>query len=390
MTEGARERWPWRALALLWLCGAALRLTILAVPAVITQMQAELALSGTEVGILSALPVVLFGLFAVPGSVMVARLGLAAALIIGLLVAAIGGALRGTVPSVAFLYLMTLVMAAGVATLQVALPAAVRLWTPQRMGFATAVYTNGLLFGEILPVALTGPVVMPLVGGSWEASFAVWSAPLLLIAIGVYAAAPREEIAAAGTARWWPDWRRPLLWRLALLFSSITATYFAANTFLPPYLAEQGRSDLIVLALTALNVGQLPASFLLLAFADRIERETWPYLAFGLIAAVALLGIVLTAGMWTVVWAALLGFCCAGALTLGLTLPALMSRPEDVARLAGGMFTISYAGSVLVSIVSGAAWDLSGSAAFAFLPIGLGLLPLLLCSPGIPFKRAEQ
>jgi CP family cyanate transporter-like MFS transporter len=33
----------------------------------------------------------------------------------------------------------------------------VRGWLPHRIGFGTAVFTNGLLVGEILPVALTIP-----------------------------------------------------------------------------------------------------------------------------------------------------------------------------------------------------------------------------------------
>lgn len=274
-----------RVLALLWLCGVALRLTILAVPAVITQLQTELNLSGTEVGILSGLPVIIFGLFAVPGSVVIARLGIVSALVIGLIATGIGGALRGAVPSAIVLYGMTIVMAAGVAMLQVALPAAVRVWTPGRIVFATAVYTNGLLFGEIFPVALTQPLVMPLVGGRWEASFAVWSAPLLLIAVLVWSMAPRSERPAVmvGSA-WWPDWRSRLMWRIGLIAAGIMGTYFASNAFLPPYLVERGRPDLITPVLTALNVGQLPASFVLLAFANRFERRAWPFVAFGILA----------------------------------------------------------------------------------------------------------
>src|SRR5262245_62443091 len=79
---------------------------------------------------------------------MIARLGPVRALLAGLVVAALGGALRGAVPAAAWLYATTMLMAAGVAIMQPALPALVRLWAPQRIGFATAVYSNGLLVGE--------------------------------------------------------------------------------------------------------------------------------------------------------------------------------------------------------------------------------------------------
>jgi CP family cyanate transporter-like MFS transporter len=46
-------------IALLWLCGAALRLSILAVPPVIPLIRADLGFSATEVAFLSSLPLLL-------------------------------------------------------------------------------------------------------------------------------------------------------------------------------------------------------------------------------------------------------------------------------------------------------------------------------------------
>ena len=60
----------------------------------------------------------LFAIAAVPGSLLIARLGVRAALVVGLLVTAIGGALRGALPDVVWLYAMTVAMGAGVAEAQ--------------------------------------------------------------------------------------------------------------------------------------------------------------------------------------------------------------------------------------------------------------------------------
>ena len=73
----------WAAVGLLWLAGVGLRLTILAVPPVIALMQADLHLSGTEIGILSGLPVILFGIAALPGSLLIARFGALPTLVVG-------------------------------------------------------------------------------------------------------------------------------------------------------------------------------------------------------------------------------------------------------------------------------------------------------------------
>jgi CP family cyanate transporter-like MFS transporter len=370
---------------LLWFAGVALRLTILAVPPVIPLIHDELSLSETEIGILTGLPSLLFAFAAVPGSLLIARLGIRAALVLGLAVTAIGGALRGAVPNVAWLYAMTIAMGAGVAIMQVTMPPAVRAWLPKRIGFATAVYTNGLLIGELLPVALMLPLVLPLVGGSWQWGFVVWSIPVAVIAMAVMLVAPASAPNGSGLARrrWWPDWRETLIWRLGIMLGTINATYFATNAFLPDYMRSIGQSEWISAALSGLNAGQLPASLLLLVLAGRLERKAWPYVACGLLCVVATGGIVFGAGAWIVAAATLQGFAASAILILVLALPPLLSPPDDVHRVTAAMFTISYSCAVIVPVISGLAWDLTGIAGTAFLPIALCGAVLVILAPAI-------
>ncbi len=321
---------PLRALSLLWLSGVALRLTILAVPPVIPLIHADLHLSETQIGILSGLPMVLFAGAAIAGSLMIARLGALNAMLIGLVLCAAGSALRGVGPNVAMLYAGTIVTAFGVAVMQPSLPPLVRAWVPQRIGFATAVYTNGLLIGEILPAALTIPLVLPLLHQSWQWDFALWAVPVAVIAAIVFGLAPRAPatVPTAASRRWMPDFSNPLIWRIGLLLGSVNATYFSMNGFLPDYLTHTGRPELINSALTALNLGQLPASFLLLASADRMVRTVWSYLVCGLMCLVSVLAIVLLGGVWVVIGCAVWGCFGAAVLVLVLALPPLLARPR--------------------------------------------------------------
>lgn len=360
------------ALLLLWLAGVSLRLTILAVPPVIPAIHDDLHLSQTGVGILTGLPSMLFAFAAVPGALLIARLGAKAALVLGLAFTAIGGALRGAVLDVGWLYAMTIMMGAGVAVMQVSMPPTVRLWQPQRIGFTTAVYTNGLLIGEILPVALMLPLVLPLTGGSWPKGFVFWSVPVAITALLVLTLGPRPANGAAQAAtrrRWWPDWRDGLIWRLGIMLGTVNAMYFSANAFLPDFLKSIARSDLISPALTALNVGQLPASFILLAVASRLERKAWPYIVSGALSALGVAAILTGSGFWIVTGAALLGCSAAATLILALALPPLLAPPDDVHRVTAAMFTISYSCAVIVPVISGLIWDLTGSPPLAFVPI---------------------
>ena len=183
----------WVAASLLWLGGVGLRLTILAVPPVIALIQADLRLSGTEIGILSGLPVILFAIAALPGSLLIARFGALPTLVAGLLIAGVASGLRGALLDVFVLYAATILMSAGIAIMQPALSPLVRQWLPQRVSFGTALYSNGLLVAETLAVMLTIPVVLPLVDNSWRWSLAVWGVPLVAIAILTIALAPALE-----------------------------------------------------------------------------------------------------------------------------------------------------------------------------------------------------
>ena len=165
------------ALILLWLAGSGLRFTLLAVPPVIPLIHAELHLTETEIGTLGTLPSLLFAAMAIPGSALIARFGARAALIIGLLLVGFGSAARGAAVDIGTLYLTTIVTAAGVAIMQPSMPPLVRSWLPHRVPFATAVYTNGLLVGETLGVAITLPFVLPLADGSWRLTFVYWGCP---------------------------------------------------------------------------------------------------------------------------------------------------------------------------------------------------------------------
>jgi CP family cyanate transporter-like MFS transporter len=312
----------------------------------------------------------------------------------GLLVAGVASGLRGIVLDISVLYAATIVMSAGVAIMQPALPPLVRQWMPDRVSFGTAVYSNGLLVAETVAVMLTIPVVLPMVGNSWRLSLAVWGIPLIVIAISTFFLAPQPQREAifrpVNAASWRPNWRNRRIWQLGFLFGSINSIYFSTNAFLPGHLSAAGRPDLIGSALTALNFGQLPASFALLAIAGWLERKAWPFISCGALMLLCLGGIAGTANLWTVLFSGLLGFLGAVVMTLGFALPALLSAPTEMARMSASMFTISYGEALVVSVLSGAAWDIAGSPRFAFLPIAASALPLLFIPAAIRFRQTPE
>lgn len=372
-------------LAVLWLAGIDMRVTLLAVPPVLTLIHRDLRLSETGVGVLTSLPVLLMAAAAVPGSLLIARAGARRAAIAGIMVVAISSGLRGAGPSVAMLFAMTFVMGVGVAVTQPAVPSLVARWCADRVGLATAVYVNGLLVGETLSAALTLPLVLPLVRGAWPSTLAVWA--LVPLGTGVLMLALRSRLpdAAAGpTAPWRPEWRGALVWRLGLLLGGISTAYFGTNAFLPDYLHTVGQAGLIGPCLAALNAGQLPASLLALILAPRITGRRAPLLAVPVSAAASLAVFLIGPPALRVLGAGLIGFSAALGLVLALALPPLTVQSRDVHRLSAGMFAVGYGYSFLLPLLGGMVWDLSHVPVSAFLPAFAGAATAFAAASALP------
>jgi CP family cyanate transporter-like MFS transporter len=220
-----------------------------------------------------------------------------------------------------------------------------------------------------------------LVGHSWRLDFLVWTVPALVPALlflaftsrwGVRARSSQSEAAR----RWWPDWRNPLIWLLGITFGCNNASYYSTNAFVPDYLTSIGRADLIGATIGFLNICQLLASLVLLATAERLQRRAWPYLVFGPLVLVGAAGIVLGNGYWIVAGAGLLGFSLSITFVVTMALPAVLSPPDDIHRIAAGMFAIAFTLAVIVPILCGALWDLTGIPWTAFLLVGVCAITL--------------
>ena len=376
-------------LLLLWMAGISLRITVLAVPPLLPAIHRSLHLGETAVGILSALPVLLLATAAIPGSLLIARVGARRALVTGLIAVAVSGALRGAGPSTAVFFLMTFVMGMGIAISQPALPTLVRQWFPYSSGPATAVYSNGYLIGELVPAALTVPILLNLVGGRWPVGLAVWSAVVLVTAGAILAATAHVPRDVGGKAvALWPDWRDGVIWRLGLILGSASISYWVSNAFIPDYLRATNHSELITPALTVLNLSQLPASLLVLLRPGRVIARRWPFVAAGLATCAVAVGLQ-AGGYWVVVLGGVIGFASAVVFVLCLALPPVLAGEHDVHRMSAGLFTISYACPFTASLAGGALWDSTGLAILAFAPLAVGGALMAFLGSGLRLRPAD-
>ena len=361
-------------------------------PPVLAAIHRDLHLNESGVALLTALPVLLLAVAAVPGSLLISRIGARRALIGGLFLVAAAGVLRVVGPSTTVMLAMTFLMGLGISLIQPTFPTMVRQWFPSQIARATAVYANGLLLGEIIPTALTAALVLPLLGGSWQGSLVFWTLPVWLAAVLILLTTPHiQPDATAARARWWPEWRSGRLWLLGLIFGSASMLYWATNAFIPDYLKATGRESLVAVSLALVNLGQLPSS-LLVGFLPRLIGRKSVFYAVGGGITVSVAGFLALPGAWIAVFSAAIGFCAGLVLVLALALPAMLTDADDVHRLSAGMFTITYTCSFTGPIVAGALWDVTHVPITAFLPAALAgpLLLLLTARLSLPGDEAVK
>src|SRR6185436_13434838 len=116
----------WTGLLLLWLAGMASRTPMLATAPVIPLMHDDLHMTETQIGIMTALPLGMFALAAIPGALLIARFGSLQIATLGLLVCSLAAAARGAAFDVWTLYATSIAMGAGISIVQPTLPSLVR------------------------------------------------------------------------------------------------------------------------------------------------------------------------------------------------------------------------------------------------------------------------
>ena len=384
-----RAGWP----LLVVVVGVALNLrpAIAAVPPLLDAIQADLGLSATGAGLLTALPVVCMGVFAPVGAALGRRVGREPAVSCALVLVASGTLVRGLGESVAPLYGGTLVAGIGIAMGGALLPGVVKAWFPARAGAVTGLYTAGLVTGAMLASAATVPLSHAL-GGGWPEAITAWGL-LALAALAAWVPVTRRLRAAAeppAPGRAGLPWGSGVAWRITLYMGSQSLLYYAALTWLSPLYLDAGWSaSRAGLLLGLFSLTQVFSALAIPALADRAgDHRPWVALCVGVAAAMlAAIGLAPTAAPW--LWAALLGLGVGGMFALALTLLVRQaSTPAAAARLSGMALLVGYLLAATGPVLAGAVYDAVGSYRAPFLLLaGIGAATLAL---GVSVRPSER
>jgi CP family cyanate transporter-like MFS transporter len=396
--------------ALLVLVGINLRSVILAVPPVLPLIRRDIGLNYTETGLLTSLPTLIMGGAAWMSGLVVERIGARNAVMWGLALLGAGALLRAVWSAALPLFFFTIVLGLGIALGQTTAPVLVRRWFPGHIGLVTALFTDGLILGETLGAGATVPLMLWLLGNdAWRATFVLWGLPVVVLLAFWLWLAPREpqkeherlagQDLVAGPVELQGPASLPApveaekapvrTIHLGLLLGSGSLIYFGMNGWIATYNQALGRGSLTPLALTILNALQLPSSLGVTFFAQRLAGKRWPFVASGIVCVIAILAWIFGPASLEYPCAALLGASSALVFTLGLALPALLARPNKVARLAGATLSISYSTAFIGPFIGGGLWDLSGQPGMAFAPVAAASVVLVVAGVMLPVYSAR-
>src|SRR5947209_378854 len=390
--------------SLITLVGFNLRSVILAVPPVLPLIQHDLQLSYAATGLLTALPVLVLGVGALPSGLLAERIGPRSCVSIGLVLLGAGALLRALQPTVLSLFLFTLLLSLGIAVSQTAIPILARRWFPAQIGLVAALFSDGLIIGEAVAAGVTIPIMLRFLGSNaWTGSFVLWGVPVVgLLVLWLWLAPPApakasvksfspESTTASPTARSsTPPVKRTRVngLHLGIMLGANSLISFGMNGWIASYNQATHYGNLTPLALVTLNAAQLPVSLAVTLIAQQLAGRRWPFIAAGAICAVAITGWVFTPAVLEPFWAALLGGSSALVFTLGIALPPLLASHDQVARLTGTTLSLTYGVAFVGPFIGGALWDLLHVPAVAFLPVAMASVTLIILGALLPSRAS--
>ena len=359
-SQAARPSAPALALVALVLLALGLRGPVASVGPLLDELRADLGLEGTAAALLPTLPLICFGLLAPVAPAVSSRLGLHRAVLAGALVLLAGVLLRGL--GVAGLFAGTLLVGAGIAVVNVLLPALVKADFPQRMALATALSTSCLALSAGLGAGLAQPL-REATGGPLT-SLVAWAAVVL---VGVLAWLPMarrgRDTGPRAASRVLPLLRDRVAIAVTVFFGLQSMAYYTMLAWLPSVLRDAGVSAASAGAMLAVAAMLgAPSSFVLprLALA-RPGQGRW-VLVVAVPYVLGLLGLLLAPGHAPWVWAVLLGVGAGAAFPLALTLVLVRSRDSaQAARLSAAAQGAGYAIAAAGPFGIGLLRELTGS-----------------------------
>ncbi|GAA3386990.1 CynX/NimT family MFS transporter [Cryptosporangium minutisporangium] len=347
------------------LVAANLRPALASVGPVLSDIRADLGLSGTGASLLTALPIVCLGAVAAAAPVLSRRWGSERVIALVTAVIAVALVLRVTDGQFA-LFVGSIVAAGAIAIANVLIPALIKRDFPGHTGTMTGVYTMALSGAAAVAAGVTVPLSEASDHG-WRGGLAFWAIPAL-VAFVVWSAlvwlpGRRNFTAAPPHSAQGSLLRDPLAWQITIFFGLQSLSFYSVLSWLPSIYRDAGYDPAtagLLLSISALV--QIPVTLVFPPFAARATDQRWYTLACTLATGLGLAGILLAPTAAPYLWVVVLGIGQGGSFGVGLLLFSLRTRTTAVtARLSAQAQTVGYLVAAAGPLLVGAVHDVTDS-----------------------------
>ncbi|MGP4017887.1 CynX/NimT family MFS transporter [Saccharopolyspora sp. 5N708] len=348
-------------LVLVVLVALALRPPFTAVAPLLERIQQDLAVSNTFGGVLTTLPVVCLGAFAFVAPKLRQRFGDEKVVLGCLVVLVVGNSLRA-LGSAWTLLAGTVVVGAGIAVANVALPGLIKRDFPHNVPVITAVYTMCLTLGGAIAASVVVPIGNAL-ASAWQAPLGLLAIPVLLALVVSVFALRRSFGAPPLPSRPGQLWRNALAWQVTVFMGLQSAMAYVVFGWLPTMLQSRGMSpELAGLALGVQAAVQAVGSMTVPLLCRRFRDQRPIAVVLAVLIVLGFSGILAGPPVWLWPATVALGLAQGAAFGLALTLFGLRSPDSDTTTALSGMaqgggYLIAAAGPLLIGLLH----DLSGS-----------------------------
>lgn len=367
-----------------------LRPAISSIGPLLETIRIDLALSNSEVSLLTAVPVFCMGLFAPFAIWFQRKFGVKHSITILLAVIGVFTVLRGIVPSYQVLLISAFFAGLAIAIIGPLLSSMIKRNFPTRTTALIGVYSFGLGFGATLSTGLTGVFYTAL---DWPFALASWSM-LAVTGIILWQRVNQPEQLPLTVEQEvkldQPPLKSRRAWYMLIFFGIQSSLFYSSITWFAPIAIDRGMTVLSAgAALTLMSAVQLLGNLAIPLVLEKYpSRLVWTLLSLALgITGVLLLLSGGTALIW--VAAVLLG------LTLGALFPIALLMPLDENSTAEGVNswtamiqTGGYVISGMMPFIIGLLYDQFGTHTITLI-IFLALLVLLVGISFLLYRKTE-
>lgn len=338
-----------------------------AIGPVLQEMRDGLAMSALHVGLLGAMPGLVFAIVGLAATSIARKCGLTGALVIAAGAIAVGLTARALVGNVPLFFLLTILAFMGMGVGNVLAPPYIRRHFPLQVAVMTTVYTSGLAVGATIPPLVSAPIAE---ASSWRWSIGLWGISgivLLAVWVGVWimqrgATETVTMVRGAATVPIAALLRSRKAVALAVFFGMQSMQAYIQFAWAAQMFRDGGLDPTTagVMVSVIASIG-IPGGLLIPAIVARSRHLTsWVLLFSGLLVA-GYLGILYAPTAAPVLWAVSLGL---SGMCFPMAISLITARSREVAvtaSLSALVQSLGYGFAALGPFLMGVAYDAFGS-----------------------------